>query len=278
MTTDIKSVQNKILEITLYFDKFCQKYNITYYLMGGSALGAIRHNGFIPWDDDLDVFMTYDNYIKFIETARKKLDTENFYLQEENTNEWPLFFTKLRMNGTTFVEEDTKNRKMHKGFYIDVMCLNNVSTNIIYRYIQYLSARLITAQTIAERGYLTNSYMKKVVMFFSKLIIKGFLKQGLISFVRSLNNKETKHVGHFFGRAKFSKTSFPTAYLGKPRNVKFSNALLPVPQEVEKYLSLRYGNNFMQMPDEKTKSEYPSHASFIDLNVDYKEYEGKVEL
>ena len=161
MNTDIKSLQKKILEITIYLDKFCKKHNIIYYLMGGSALGALRHKGFIPWDDDLDVFMTYDNYIKFIDTAKKHLDTKHFYLQEENTEEWSMFFTKLRMNGTTFIEEDTQDNNMHKGVYIDIMCLNNVSENKIYRYFQYFSALLLTAQTIDKRGYKTNKNFKK---------------------------------------------------------------------------------------------------------------------
>ena len=57
MNVDIKDFQYKILEIAFYFDEFCKKYDIEYYLMGGSALGAVRHHGFIPWDDDFDVFM-----------------------------------------------------------------------------------------------------------------------------------------------------------------------------------------------------------------------------
>ena len=62
MNVKIKDLQKKILEITLYLDHFCKEHQIQYYLMGGSALGALRHNGFIPWDDDLDVFMKIDNY------------------------------------------------------------------------------------------------------------------------------------------------------------------------------------------------------------------------
>jgi len=266
-------IQKKLLEIAMYFDEFCKKNGITYYLMGGSALGAIRHEGFIPWDDDIDVFMTYDNYINFFNACEDNLDTDNYFLQKENTSEWPLFFSKLRMNGTTFIEEDTKNRKMHKGFYIDIMCLNNVSKVKFYRYLQYLSARIITAQTIAERGYLTDSILKKSAMFVFQIFVRGWVKKMFICFIRRLNFSETEYVGHLFGRAKFKNTSFPTRYLGKPRYVKFSDAVLPVPEMVEEYLSLRYGAKFMEMPDEKTKSLYPSHSSFVDLNKDYKLYE-----
>ena len=61
----MKQIQSKILEVMIYVDKLCRDNDIEYYIMGGTALGAVRHGGFIPWDDDLDVFMTPDNYEKF---------------------------------------------------------------------------------------------------------------------------------------------------------------------------------------------------------------------
>ena len=269
---NIKTLQNKILEIAKYLDIFCNEHGIVYYLMGGTALGAIRHKGFIPWDDDFDVFMTYDNYCKFLKCAKKYLDNDRFYLQEENTDEWPLFFSKLRMNGTTFIEEDTKNRKMHKGIYIDIMCLNNVSSNKFYAYMQYLAALSLTAQTLRKRGYQTRSIKKKLVMFIAGIFVKGFIKKGLIKFVRSKNNKQTRMVGHFFGRARYKNTTFPKEYLGKQRYVDFENTKLPVPEKVEEYLTLRYGD-YMKMPDEATKASYPVHALVWDTQKDYKEYE-----
>lgn len=275
MKTNCSEIQNKILEIVKYFDGFCKENNIEYYLMGGSALGAVRHGGFIPWDDDFDVFMNYENYTKFIKLCEEKLDITKFYLQKENTNEWPLFFTKLRMNGTTFIEVDSKNRIMHKGFYIDIMCLNNTPSNKIIRYFQYFSARLLTIATLAERGYETNNYIKKITLLIFRPIINVKIKELLLKIVRSYNKKDTLYVGHFFGRARFNKTSFLKEYLGKPRLVNFADIKLPVPSNVEKYLEIRYGPKFMDMPSEKTKSLYPSHFIFADPNTDYSAYENK---
>lgn len=271
--TELKEIQNKILEIVNYFDSFCRENEIEYYLMGGSALGAIRHQGFIPWDDDFDVFMTYDNYIKFINIASLKLDQSKFYLQEENTKEWPLFFTKLRMNNTTFIEEDTKNRKMHKGFYIDVMCLNHTFENKFLRYSHYAAARLLIANTLHKRGYITDSFKKKLFLKFSNIFITKNISNLLLKYVRVLNKNKTKYVGHFFGRAKFKNTSFESSVLGQPRLVKFENYNLPVPEKVETYLEVRYGKDFMKMPDENTKALYPSHAIFVDTNKGFEHYD-----
>ncbi len=270
-------LQNKILEIVEYFDEFCKVNNIIYYLMGGSALGAMRHHGFIPWDDDFDVFMDRENYIKFLKIAEEKLDIKRFYLQEENTEEFPLYFSKIRMNGTTFIEKDTKDRDIHHGIYIDIMCLNNTSKNKFIRYCQYFSARVLSARALAEQGYITESKSKKVALLIVKYSVNGFIKKSFLKIVRSFNHKKSDCVGHFFGRAPFSKTSFPSNYLGKQRYVAFKHLQLPVPEKVEEYLTVRYGEKYMEMPSEEVKAQYPSHAYIVDINRCYKKYLTQIE-
>jgi lipopolysaccharide cholinephosphotransferase len=100
---ELKLLHNKILEIAEYFDNFCKENEIIYYLMGGTALGAMRHQGFIPWDDDFDVFMDSENYNKFLNIVDKNLDKKKYYFQKEDTKEWAMYFSKIRMNGTTFI-------------------------------------------------------------------------------------------------------------------------------------------------------------------------------
>jgi lipopolysaccharide cholinephosphotransferase len=269
---ELQKLHNKILELVEYFDKFCQENGIVYYLMGGTALGAIRHHGFIPWDDDFDVFMDYNNYSKFLEVVEERLDLDKYYCQKENTKEWPLYFSKIRMNNTTFIEKDVKDRNMHHGIYIDIMCLNNAHSNKYIRYLQYISARILSSRALADKGYITHSLIKKYIIILSKITILKPIKRMLLNFVRSLNDQETELVGHFFGRAPFKKTSFYKSFLGKSRYVKFENLSLPVPSNVEGYLQVRYGGNYMQLPSEKEKMKYPSHAYIVDTTTSYKKY------
>jgi len=273
---ELKLLHNKILVLADYFNSFCKENNIEYYLMGGTALGAVRHSGFIPWDDDFDVFMDRENYLKFLLIAKKKLDAD-YYFQQENTTELPLYFSKIRMNNTTFIEKDVVSREMHHGIYIDVMCLNACSSYTFVRYLQYLSARVLSARALAKRGYITNSIFKKTILFITKNIIPSFFIGLLLKFVRSFNRKNTNLIGHFFGRAPFKRTSFKKSFLGSARHIKFSSLNLPVPEFAEKYLAVRYGECFMQLPSEKEKMKYPSHAFIVDTTKSYKKYTNQLE-
>lgn len=262
----LKELHSKILEIAVFFDSFCKENNIEYYLMGGSALGAIRHKGFIPWDDDFDVFMNLENYERLLSVG---IDDPRFYLQKENSKDWPMHFTKLRLNNTTFLEANSKHLKSHQGIFIDIMPLYWVSEKRFIRYIQYLSARVLTAKSLYLRGYIENkSKIKAAFMFVSYCIVKTRVEVFLTRIIK----KKTKSnlVGHLFGKAPFNRTSFPVNWLGNPRYVDFENTLFPVPAEVEKYLNLRF-DDYMSVPDNVHKI-YKIHAEFIDVEKDYTQY------
>lgn len=92
--SEINELQKIQLSMLKDFDAVCQKHRISYQLFSGTALGAVKHKGFIPWDDDIDVVMLREDYERFFDSASKKLDSNKYYVQREFSEHWPMFFFK----------------------------------------------------------------------------------------------------------------------------------------------------------------------------------------
>lgn len=275
----IRDIQDCILTIAKDLDSFCRDNGIEYFLMGGSALGAMRHQGFIPWDDDLDVFMTYDNYHKFITLFKEKGDNKKYFIQEENTKEWPLFLSRMCLNGTTMVSNEFKNNTLqHHTVFVDIMCLYSAPQGKGSRWIQYMAAQCLRVNALAKCHFPQRNILKWIALKLSYLAVNPLTKNALVKYVRRYEGKNTAMMGHYFGRARFANTSFPRDYIGHPRYVKFEDTDMPVFEHVEDYLTMRFGPKWMEMPDMKTRGKYVVHADFADLDNDYTHYlnsEGK---
>jgi lipopolysaccharide cholinephosphotransferase len=262
--TDQKKLHGAILKVARYFDDFCKTHDIEYSLMGGTALGSRRHNGFIPWDDDFDVFMTLSNYNKLLGVL-PELNKEEYYFQKEGTEEWPLYFSKIRLNGTTYLESEDIGRAMHNGVFIDVMCLSNLSNYKIIRYLQYLVAKSLSASALKKRGYTSRSITKKVFIIVCRMIYTLPIKRFALRFVRGQKRVESKYKGHFFGRAPFKKSVFPSKWFQKMQRVQFEEYSFSAIQELDEYLLLRFGAKYLEIPSQKVRDAYPSHLHYLDL-------------
>ena len=149
-TWGIRDLQNCILNIAQYIDSFCESNGIDYCLMGGSALGAVRHKGLIPWDDDLDIFMTPENYKKFRERFYEKGDKQTYYLQEWGAKDGKPSFAKLRLNKSHYVEPDLESLKIHKGVFVDIFILHTCPDNYFSHLWQYFWSRYLVIKSLAD--------------------------------------------------------------------------------------------------------------------------------
>lgn len=146
MMTANKELQNKILEIFKEFKKICNENQLKYYAIGGTCIGAIRHKGFIPWDDDLDVAMPIEDYEKFREIAKEKLPSKYKIIDYIGNDEYFFNFIKIEDTTTTFVEPgEINNIKRYKGVYIDIMpitgiCKNKIKANI-FKFRYYMNSK-----------------------------------------------------------------------------------------------------------------------------------------
>lgn len=272
----IREVQTAILSIVKDIDVFCRENGITYYLMGGSALGAMRHKGFIPWDDDLDIFMTVENYEKFLRLFEQNGNKKKYFLQHENMPEWPLFLSRVCLKGTTMISDEFKlNLKQHHTVFVDIMCLYSAPSGELAHRMQYIAAQLLRVNALALCKFSSERAVKRIALSSSKVLVNHITRPLLIKYIHKYENKKTELMGHYFGRARYKRTSFSRSYLGKARYVPFEDTELPVFEHVEEYLISRYGSQWREMPGQETKNQYRSHGDFVDLDKDYKEYMNK---
>ncbi len=258
----IEHLQKVLLLIVKDIDELCRKNNITYFLDGGTAIGAVRHKGFIPWDDDLDIIMDTDNYEKFIKVCREQLDNDKYYVQE-GLVDWALDYSKIKLRGTNLKEYESSNSECN-GIFIDVFRCDNISDcNIVAKW-QYFCSKILLSYQLSKRTYKSATFIKKLVMFLSfplrfKSINNFFYRQ-----VKASRNKQTKRVCVFFGGITWKSSVFDRDIYGIPKYVKFEDTLLPVQEHCHEYLTQIYGN-YMQLPP--VEKRVPLHSSDVDFGI-----------
>ena len=257
-----------LLELLVEFDRVCKKHNIPYMVFCGTALGAVRHKGFIPWDDDLDVTMLRPDYQRFMEVAPSEL-TEKFYLQAEFSEHWNMHFSKLRKNNTTFLEKfHPKDKKMHQGIYIDIFPCDNASDKEWVRKLQFYASRVALAHTIYKRGYETDSRMKKFFMGLCALLpVKPFHR-----FAMGAKKGNSRCVHTFLScTSRYKKGIYEREWFTETVEMDFEELKVPVSAHYDKLLTVLYGD-YMQLPSEEER-KIKEHAVLIDTERDYSEFE-----
>ncbi len=249
--TELRHLQLTILEIIRDVDELCKKNHIDYYLLGGSALGAIRHQGFIPWDDDLDICMNYENYCRFIQIAKRELDPQKYYVQEALVD-WPLNYTKIKLVGTKIIEyEGYSDGDNHDGIFVDVFRLDNSPSNKLSQGIQYLFAKLYLCYLLSVRTYRSASLGKRIMIFLSFPLKWKPIRNMVRWAVERYNTKQTDYYGFFYGRTRFKNCFMPRAFYGTPLRVPFENMMLPVPEQYHDYLTHLFGDYMTPPPVEQ---------------------------
>ena len=264
----VREVQNKILETMKFIDKVCRDNQIEYFIMGGTALGAIRHGGFIPWDDDLDIFMTPQNYEKFYEIF-KKIQSEKFILQEWKIVDEYIEYAKVRMNGTTFIEEAFKHRKdMHHGIYVDIMILHKCPNNKLTQKMIYYVSKYVTLVALSQRNWKPKSKRQQFALSLLKILPNRVLsKQSYKLIYRYKNLKRDYSYCYFITKAKFTQGIFSAEMFNRPIDVKFEDTGLMGPTDIKAYLGFRYGD-YMKLPSEE-EQRVAVHAEIFDAEVGY---------
>jgi len=270
-TYGILELQDKILEIAVYIDSFCTAHNIDYCLMGGSALGAKRHGGFIPWDDDLDIFMTPDNYEKFRDAFQREGDKEKFYLQEYGlTKSGMVTVPKLRMNGTIYIEELTRDWHIHHGIFVDIFILHTCPNSKVLQLWQCFWAKCVVVKGMSMRGYSRQIGIRKMLLNVSKILPKKLMVDFALKQVYRFRKNESSYYCNFLGKAIYKKGLYRREWFEKTESIPFEKVTLRVPAGLHEFLTERFGNYMIPPSTERIKWE--QHALKWYTKNDFSEY------
>ena len=249
------------------FDRVCKALDIPYMLFAGTMLGAVRHEGFIPWDDDVDVILLRQDYDRLLKEAERVLDTDKFYLQKEFSEHWPMFFSKLRLNNTTCLEKyHPKDPEIHQGIYMDIFPCDNCAKTEFGRKIQFLASKVVIAKALYKRGYETHSKGKKVFMQICRL-----LPNKLFLAITKWGKPHSSRVHSFLGGASgYKKSVYPRKCFLELTQLPFEGEQYPVSARYDRLLRILYGN-YQQLPPEQERL-CKQHAILVDLNNSYEQY------
>ena len=268
---DVRKVQEKILETMKFIDTICRNHSIEYFIMGGTAIGAVRHGGFIPWDDDLDIFMTPDNYVKF-RSIFKKLESEKFILQEWRIVDDYLEYSKVRMNGTTFIEDAFKDRKdMHHGIYVDIMILHKCPDKKLIQKCIFYASKYVTLVALSQRNWEPKNLKQQFSLTLINFLPYKILSNKCYELIYKYDDLEENYsYCYFITKAEFSQGIFSAEMFDKPVDIVFEDTVLMGPSDIQSYLSFRY-NDYMKLPS-KEEQAAAVHASVYDTGVSYEMY------
>ena len=271
-TSTLREHQLALLQMLHEIDRVCRKHNITYTLFAGTALGAVRHGGFIPWDDDLDVIMLRPEYERFLALAPDELGGA-YYLQREFSAHWPMFFTKLRKNGTACIERYIPRDPLtHHGIYVDVFPCDNLSDAPAKRGRQFLASKAVIARALYQRGYLTDNPGKKLAMQLSRCLPE----EALWAYAVDREETGSRMVHSFFGASsRYEKSIYPREWFTETVLLPFEDGEFPVSAHYDELLTTLYGDYMTPTPVEKRGQKV--HAEIVDLERPYTEYIGVQE-
>lgn len=264
----------KILEIMIEVDKICRKNNIKYYMLGGTMLGAYRHKGFIPWDDDADIGIFNDDYELFLKKAEIELK-ENFIVRNIKKENVPYSFTHIENKNTTCIEQNRSATGYSGGVYIEIFPLHGCSENIFLREYLYMKIKFLKKILFTLILDINSKRRGVIKSFIIKINRKIFKSETIIRQIINTLNKnkisKSKYICNLLGHWERKETFYKNIF-GNGKEYEFEGYKFYGVEKPEEYLKQMYGKDFMLPPSEE-KIKLMKHPHLIlNLDIPYNKY------
>ena len=269
MGSEIRQIQLKCLEIFDIVLSICKKHDITYSLCGGSVVGAHLYKGFLPWDDDIDIMMTRDNYNKFLKVAENNLPEGYSIINYQNSDystTLKISFTKIMDESTTLVQENGDVL----GVFVDIDVYDKVPKGILKHIDLFLCKRLLTINTGKKPGNSINNRFKNLCL---DTILSN--RRKYLSFLQKVAELLGRYSKNYTYRELFgayhgyNMIPYDSNIFEHYTTIEFEGRQVMIVRDYIQYLQTRYNRTDFREPKE---NQISSHYKFIDFSLPYKEY------
>lgn len=273
----LRQLQLIELEMLIEVDRICRKNNIKYSLAGGTLLGAVRHKGFIPWDDDVDVVLTHEEYEKFYEACKKDLDTTRFFFQDfRNDPDYRWGYGKIRRLNTEYIKKGQEHLKQKTGICMDVFDYQYLPQNSIRKKIYKLKMFCIRKTMYSALGkYAEDRWIMRVWYGFLSLIPIGIVQRERLRELEKLNGIHSDKMScEMFPQSKMD--GIDSSIWSEYEDVEFEGMKFMATKKADEYLTISYGDYRSLPPLEKRKGVMNA-VKFEFIPEDYAELYGRYE-
>ena len=276
----MNELQQKELELFKAFVRVCEKHHLRYFLVGGSALGAIRHKGFIPWDDDIDVGMPREDYDKFM-TLQHEYDGTPYFIQNFKTDPCYIYnYGKLRDSSTTYIEYIYKNHRINHGVWVDIFPIDGFSKVVKPRekfakkvrhiwfqvYLSYIGA---LRRKVRKETWFKDILLNIVAGLFYIFDIAHYRNKKVERYVRKIPLDESVMAGNYFG-FNMKREAMDSNLFKEFIKVPFEDTEAVVLKDYDTYLRNLYGDYMTPPPEDKQIGHHYNRG--FDLHMGYEEY------
>jgi len=254
--TMLRKAQLRMLDILVEIDKICRKHNINYYLDGGTLLGAVRHKGFIPWDDDVDIIVFKKDYKKLSKILIAELP-EQFYFSDRTTNKHHIYgFGKVK-DRNSVVEDVIFDKSENQGVYVDIFTCSYSYSSRFRKFVNFFHRR-VHRELFLKGDALCKSKFRKGINFAIAAASSPFV-YSLVIFHKILAAMKNKRLLSY--DLISTHVTYPEDVFSPPNEIEFEGKMFLCVNNTDKYLSILYGN-YMQIPPEEKRAP---HATKIEI-------------